>query len=351
MDKPTFTHIVYSGMGGTADYVLNLIKGDTQKTVNHQIIFYGVEAISEALKTFAKEITQNVVHIQKQPGIDKTALKTLKATLTQSQPNLVTLHVNSLIYHLPQLVPNRTKIAFVEHQANHLKSKKEFVWSVLAQFKADFVVSLTTHYQEQLRSKLGLFYRKKKNHLIPTGIDLNDYKKEDENEPLKIGMVARINALKDHETLLKAFTELAPNNAELHLAGNGDLLEKYKSEFKQDAIYFHGFIPQAKIPQFLSQLAIYVQASFGETSSVAVMQARATGLPIIGSNVQGLNNVLNTKDAILVETKNIKAMKAALQLLIENKDKRLELSRASLKFAKENLDHQKMFNSFKALYS
>lgn len=348
MEKHKVTHIVYSGLGGTADYVLNLIRGDIDQKFEHHIIFYGVEEVSAALLERSHNYAADVHCILKQVGIDKNALDQLSQLLTTINPKSVTLHVNSLIYHLPKRLPAATRLIFVEHQANHLKTRKEWLWSILAQRKADAVVSLTQEYQLQLRKKLRFLYKTTKNQLIPTGIVLSDYQKNiQDTSKVKFGMVSRINALKDHETLLAAFSGIENANAALHIAGNGELLERLRTKYNDPRIRYHGFIPQYEIPAFLGGLDVYVQASFGETSSIAVMQAQATGLPIIGSAVQGLRSVLTDDFAVLVPTKDVAAMKTALETFLDSSEKRTAAGKSALDYAHKHLSHIHMFETYK----
>lgn len=348
MEKPKLVHIVYSGLGGTADYILNLIRGDADKKAEHHLIFYGVEPVSEALLKQSGKIAFNVMSIRKKPGVDNEALQKLAAWLKQINPDAVTLHVNSLIYHLPKLLPANTKLLFVEHQANHLKTRKEWLWSILAQRKADAVVCLTPEYQGQLKAKLRFLFKTQKNTVISTGIVLSDYQKDKApSDKIRFGMVSRINALKDHRTLLEAFKTLQTENAELHIAGDGDLLTELKEEFESSRIIFHGFVPQLEIPTFLGSLDVYVQASLGETSSIAIMQAQATGLPIIGSDSPGINSVLQDAFGLLVPPKNVEAMQGALKTFIESEEKRVNAGKAALEYAQENLSHIKMFDAYK----
>ncbi|MBK8495622.1 MAG: glycosyltransferase family 4 protein [Chitinophagaceae bacterium] len=57
---------------------------------------------------------------------------------------------------------------------------------------------------------------------------------------------------------------------------------------------------------FLQSLDIYVHASLGETMSTAIMQAMACKLPIVASDVNGINNmIIHGKTGILVPTHNM----------------------------------------------
>ena len=345
---PKWVHIAYSGLAGTTDYIFNLIKGDVNRSIEHNIIFYGVEEPSKTQLNQAKALA-NTATIIKQPGIDKNALKKLESELFHSNADIITVHVNSLIWHLPKLIGNKSKIIFVEHQANHLKTKKEFMWSYLAQRKAFKVVCLTDHYQSELKKKLRFGYLPKKNVVIQTGIEIDSYRQYLKDEKIRVGMVSRINELKDHATLLKAFVSIENPNIELHIAGDGSLLNSLKDEYKDSRISFHGYISPDEVRSLLAKLNIYVQATLGETSSIALMQAQATGLAIIASNVQGVREIFNETNGILVPVKNVNAMTDALVQLITNKTIREKLSKASRNYAEDQLDNKKMFNAYLSL--
>lgn len=348
--KPKILHILYSGLGGTTDYVFNLIKGDKNKEFEHHILFYGIEEVPEEQLKLAKQISKKVTYVPKQKGYDKIAYKKVLECIIKCNPSTITLHVNSLILTCSKY--KQAKLIFVEHQANHLKTKKEWIWSILAQKRSNHIVTLTKSYQNELKQKLKFLYVETKNELINSGLVLGDYIsiKTIESSIIKIGMISRINSFRDHETLVKAFNLIQNKNIELHIAGDGPLLNQLRSKNNNKNITFYGNIQQSKIPSFLSGLDIYCHASLGETSSVAIMQAQASGLPIIASNVKGINNVLTKENCVFVQPQNIDSYVSAIKLLIKNKEKRKELSKKSMAYTNINLSHFRMFDAYKKLF-
>ncbi len=347
MKVPVIAHIIYSGPGGTADYIFNLIWGDVDKEYHHAIIFFGVDYTPDQLFQTARKVTDKLEIIQKASGFDSDAYARLKGYLRSLAPTAVTLHVNSLIHPLSSRLPDGCQLIYVEHQANHLKTRKELLWSALAQRRADKVVCLTQSYQDDLKRKLRFLFKPKKNYIIPTGIDLSLYvTQRDYSSVGKIGMVARINSFRDHDTFLQAFTSIHSQDVELHVAGDGPLLNDLRAKFNHPRIFFHGLLSSKEIIAFLKDLDIYVHASLGETSSLALMQAQAAGLPIIASDVAGINNFLTDKTAILIPPKNAEALKSALDLLISDQSLRTKLSTASNDYANKHCGHIQMTRSY-----
>ncbi len=347
--KGKVVHILYSGLGGTTDYVFNLIKADVHKKYEHIILFYGVEKVPKRQNELATELALYVYQVWKKDGYDQSAFHEVFQLLEKEKPQSIVLNVNSLILTCSKY--KKAQLLFVEHQANHLKLKREWLWSILAQQKANKVISLTSTYQKELKSKLKFLYRKRKNILIPSGINLNSYQidKKKVNSKLCIGMVSRINSFRDHKTLLEAFNSLNRDDVELHIAGDGPLLKSLKLLRGNKNVFLYGNIEQNEIPNFLLKLDIYVQASFGETSSIAIMQAQASALPIIATKVNGITNVLNDTNALLIEPKVMVDYVQAMLLLIDNKDKRIALAKKSHQYANENLSHIRMFEMYESV--
>ena len=69
--------------------------------------------------------------------------------------------------------------------------------------------------------------------------------------------------------------------------------ERKVEENKLDAnIHFHGLLDEDEIKKLLTKLDVYIHASFAETMCTSVMQAMSCGLPIIGSDIPGINDIV-----------------------------------------------------------
>jgi len=343
------THILYSGLGGTTDYVFNLIKADIDSNFEHHIVFYGVEQVPNEQLALANNISKSVNYIHKKKGYDRNSIKTISNLLNKSKPQTIVLHVNSLIFTCAKF--KNAKIVFVEHQANHLKTKKEWLWSLIAQIKADYIVSFTEEYLKKIKTKLPVIFKKEKNIIIATGIELNLYskKKTKKDNIIRFGIISRINNFRDHKTLLKAFTALNLSNCKLYIAGDGPLKDKLEQKYEAANINWLGTIGSEEIINLLTNIDIYVIASFGESTSIALMQAQASGLPVIASNVNGINNVLDSENCLFVEPRNVNSYKDKIKQLIESQITRKKLGEKSLEYAQNNLSHFRMFDEYKRI--
>jgi len=131
--------------------------------------------------------------------------------------------------------------------------------------------------------------------IINNGISIRRFKaKKNTLNNNKIIMVARFSKQKDHITLLKALL-LLNKSFTLSLVGEGPLLKDIKLFVKNNdlekRVYFLGF--RNDIEKLYQEHCIFVLSSIWEGFGLVAIEAMASGLPVIASNVDGLNEIVN----------------------------------------------------------
>ncbi|MEO6537341.1 MAG: glycosyltransferase family 4 protein [Ferruginibacter sp.] len=359
-------HVLYSGLGGHGNVFFSFVKGTGKNEFLYEALFNGIEAVKPDYINICHEYAIPWNFVPKRPGLDLRYYLNLVKNIKNSDADIVFLH--SSAYIMPAWLGSvfskkKKKIIVRETQANHLKVKMEWVWLFVAMLMADAIVFLSEAYRLEIAKKLSLVYRSKKIFVIPNGLDLDLYKPVNNNNSgeLIIGMQSRLVRIKDHLTLLEAFSLLIKKDAYrqnqylLKIAGDGDysqaLQAKSESLGLNNVVEFTGMLPENELLQFLHTLDIYVHASLGETMSTAIMQAMACGLPVIASDVRGINNMISHgTNGILVPAKNPAAMCAAIELLINSAGKRKELSIAARRCAEEKFSNASMVNAYRKLF-
>lgn len=250
------------------------------------------------------------------------------------------------------LLKKKFRIIVRETQANHLKTKQEWFWLGVALVLTHKIVFLSEAYNLQVKQKFGFLYRSSKAMVIPNGIDLDKF------QPKPRAQAAEIT-IKDHITLIAAFDllqERHPNQRfKLSLAGDGecmaDLTRYSNTMHAKNQIFFTGLLSESALVDFMYTLNIYVHASFGETMSTAIMQAIACGLPVIASDVNGINNMLqHQKTGILVPVKNVVEMVAALERCAFDKTLSQKIAVNASQFATSHYANAAMFNKYLPIF-
>jgi len=134
---------------------------------------------------------------------------------------------------------------------------------------------------------------------------------------IRFGIAARLMPEKDHFALLRAFSSVVAElpHAQLQIAGEGPMrsrLEERAQELKLDgSVVFLG--PLTNMPQFLSQLDIFVLSSLIEGLPISILEAMAAGLPIVSTRAGGVDEaVAEDRNAYLVNPGDAEGLAQAM---------------------------------------
>lgn len=355
-------HVLYSGLGGHGNVFFSMVKGDVSKEIEYEALFYGIENVKQEYIEQCIENNIKYYLAKKKLGFDFKYYKSILCFIKKSNPDIVFLHGSAYIL-LTRIArffsKNNYRIVVRETQANHLKTKAQWVTLAISMFLADTIVCLTKEFADEISNKLKRLFRKNKIIVISNGIDLKKFKiskKKENNCEFIIGMQSRIVSIKDYTTLLKAFAIVKKINnkseiIKLKIAGDGDLKTQLiilskQLKIEKDVI-FTGMLNERDLILFLQSLDLYVHASLGETMSTSIMQAMACGLPIIASNVNGINNMVTDGDTgILVPAKNEVLLSEAILNCINDIKLREMLSSNAYDYALNNFSNQIMFKTY-----
>jgi glycosyltransferase involved in cell wall biosynthesis len=139
-----------------------------------------------------------------------------------------------------------------------------------------------------------------------------------------ITMTARLDAIKDHDTLLRAFALVRRQlpNARLWLAGEGtrqEALERLAAELGLGpSISFLGV--RRSVGELLGQVDLFVfSTTAAEGFGIALAEAMAVGLPVVASDVPACREVLNGGECgILTPPRDVSAMAAAILTMLRD---------------------------------
>ncbi|MGL6299067.1 MAG: glycosyltransferase, partial [Methanobacteriaceae archaeon] len=143
------------------------------------------------------------------------------------------------------------------------------------------------------------------------------------NENKSIVMfVGNLIARKKVQYLIKA-KKLLKEDCAIVIIGDGPKSEELKELVKSeniDDVIFTG--PRGDVENLIPQSTILVLPSVSESFGLVLIEALACGKPVIGSNVEGIIEIITKDVGILVEPRNEKALATAIDKILEDNELR-----------------------------
>jgi glycosyltransferase involved in cell wall biosynthesis len=127
-----------------------------------------------------------------------------------------------------------------------------------------------------------------------------------------VGCVGRLDPIKDHETLLRAFDELRRRFPAAQLVCVGDGAERARlTRLAGPGVHLLG--TRTDTPRLLQAMDVFALASRNEGISNTILEAMATGLPVVASRVGGNPElVVDGGTGRLFQAGDVDALAAAL---------------------------------------
>lgn len=173
---------------------------------------------------------------------------------------------------------------------------------------------------------------------VPYGVDLEQFtfhRKERPHRPLRLLYVGNAGYRKGCHHLFQAVQELGSGTARLSVAGGYEpaLYEAYRACPNID---FLGFVTRDRLAAQFEQADVFVLASLGEGMAMAGIEALACGLPMICTDMTGVNDVIEDgKNGFVIPAGEEEAIKEAVLWFVKHPDRLAPMSDAAGKTAAE----------------
>ncbi len=255
-------------------------------------------------------------------------------------------HNSITVLHGSTAHPNQTKkIGASEHKkysqnspnfnSSHLKKHIKSFEGV------DYIFALST-YAKETYIEQGI-PEDKIATVIGMGVDTEKFiPTAKNNEEFNVLLVADMPPMKGVIYLLDAWTKLNLKNSKLYLVGGMTegvkrVVEKYKR--KDGSIVTTGHVTDTK--PYYDKADIFVMPSLSEAYGKVILEAMASGLPVIATTNTGARDVIdNGEQGFIVPIRDSEAMKDKIQYLYDNPSEINRMGKNAKKVAEENTwDH------------
>lgn len=129
------------------------------------------------------------------------------------------------------------------------------------------------------------------------------------------------------------------------IAGEGSLKDQLQQRCKQlgisDKVLFVGNIPYDQLPKYYAASDLFVHPSNVESMGRVILEAQASGKPVIATNVGGIPEAVSEKSAILVSPKEPETLARNIIQVLSNEKLALDLAENGRAFVLENFEFWK----------
>ena len=261
--------------------------------------------------------------------------------------------INSIISHmedanfssiLSKLFWNKTKITVVIHHSISDYGKWLYYWLIKIFYKyADNIVVLTKFEKDNLVNKFWI--KDEKVLVIPNSVNIEqinklknenlwEYEKLFKKNKFTFITTGRLNKIKNQKLMINAFVNFNKKykDSQLIILWDGDEKENLK-KIANENVYF--LWNQKNVFKYLNYSDCFLLSSNSESFSIAIIEAMACWLPIISTNTQWPNEILdNWEYWIITKNNDEKEFYEAMEEIFKSgliKDKYINQSKIRIK--------------------
>ncbi len=177
------------------------------------------------------------------------------------------------------------------------------------------------------------------------------------SDKIVITFVGRLAPPKDPLLLVQSFSQFSPyikERAEMYIIGDGVLREGVEKFIQangiRNTVHLTGGVSQQQVFEYLGKSDIFVLLSNWEGLPYAILEAMSFGLPVIATDVGGVQETMNEKCGILVKRNDTKGVMKALESLIMDEKLRKRMGEEARRYAEQHFSLEEMFKKTEAAY-
>jgi glycosyltransferase involved in cell wall biosynthesis len=180
--------------------------------------------------------------------------------------------------------------------------------------------------------------------VVPNYVDTDIFRPMINVTPIegRVCYVGRLHKIKNLESLIKASTDIP--KISLVFIGQGDQrthLERIARDY-QVSVKFLGALPHNKIPFELNRSSAFILPSLSEGNPKALIEAMSCGLPVIGTDIPGIQDVIQHGETGLLCSPEPDSIRETIQEIIDNLEFATRLGQNARHYAINNFSIERI---------
>jgi glycosyltransferase involved in cell wall biosynthesis len=366
MSKLNILHITFDmRIGGTEQVIKNLILG-----ADPDLFTMSVLCIESPLGPFADDLLAKGITINalaRQPGFDVRLISKIRQNITTHKIDIVHCHqYTPYVYGLLGSLFTDAKVIFTEHGRFYPDSstwKRKLINPIMHKFTAaTTAISAATRdalveYEYLPYENIQVIYNgiiglKTEPGAVANLADALGIKKNS----LLLGTIARLDPIKNHTMMLKAFKRVlnAGIDAQLMIVGDGDERANVEALIDEldltNNVIMTGYEP--KPHNHLALMDIYLLPSLSEGTSMTLLEAMSLGKPCVVTDAGGNPEiVVHNKTGLVTPNDDEQAYAQAMITLANDKQRQAAFGMASKARFEERFSIEHMNKLYEILYT
>ncbi|WP_312043114.1 glycosyltransferase [Anaerotignum sp.] len=349
-------------IGGAGRWLLNYLKHHNRERFDVWVILPDDSALYAAVT--ALDVAVIPMKEMEDKSFDKKAKKPLYELFKEEKPDIVHPHA-SLTARMAAKQAKVPKIINTKHcmEGEPGSLAKKIARRTLNKLYSDTIIAVSKAVKH---SMIAGGTDPKQIVVIYNGIDAIEPISSGERwevlssyggDPLKkaVGIVARLEEVKDHKTFLLAVQEILKHRQDFafYIIGDGSLRASLEDEAREMGIlghlFFTGFVKD--VEKIEAALDLNVITSKHEALCLSVIESMSVGIPAVGTDSGGVNEVIrHGENGYLVSVGDWKALAERMMEVFEDEENYQKLAIHAKAWARENFTARKMTSRIERLY-
>jgi glycosyltransferase involved in cell wall biosynthesis len=300
-------------------------------------------------------------HLGKRPGFDASMFWAIDKVLRKFRPHVVHSHLSILRYALPSMLLRRIPVS-IHTLHNMAEYEVDRTGRIIHRFAFRWNVVPVAISQEVERS-FERVYGIRCGATIPNGIPVENYagfpgaretwrrQQGFKDDAFLFMSVGRLDRQKNPGMLLEAFIRVSDPRSQLVFVGDGYLLPRLRETARAKGLdhRVHFLGERRDIADSLAAADAFVLTSDWEGNPLSVMEAMASGLPVIATSVGGVPELVENA-GVLVGPGDAVRFADAMRNLLQDAEGRAAMGSAARTRALGRFRVEQMTEAYEALY-